>query len=194
MDLSLHTLWRAVGAPDTNLFHSDGVSLPHARSGNIRWRGHKYFNAVFANEAVEGCEPFLIFWTGERKVVSCIRICLLRRRVEGRKVGHSSLEIDWRRGILLVVSHRETLLGKQIEALDSAGDLHLQRRHGILRLSERSLQEGAKALLLLLLELLLKLVMLQLKLLLQVIELLLRLLLLLLLLKELLHLDVNRAG
>jgi hypothetical protein len=88
----------------------------------------------------------------------------------------------------LVVFHREALLRKQIEALGSTGQLHLERRHGILRRSERSRQVGTKALLLLL-ELLLELIVLQLKLLLQIIT-----LLLLLLLEELLHLNVNGTG
>ncbi len=85
----------------------------------------------------------------------------------------------------LVVFHREALLRKQIEALGSTGQLHLERRHGILRRSERSRQVGTKALLLLL-ELLLELIVLQLKLLLQIIT--------LLLLEELLHLNVNGTG
>jgi hypothetical protein len=84
INLSYHALRRAVGAPDTNLIHSDGVSLPHAWSGNIFGSGHKDFNTVFADEAMEGCKPFIIFRTGEREVVGRIRIQWLGRRVEGR--------------------------------------------------------------------------------------------------------------
>jgi hypothetical protein len=82
IDLSLHPLRRAVGTPDSNLVHRDGISLPHAWSGNICRSGHEDFNAVFADEAMEGCEPFIIFRTGERKVIGCIRIRLLGRRGE----------------------------------------------------------------------------------------------------------------
>jgi hypothetical protein len=132
IDLSLHALRRAVGAPDANLVHRDGAALPHARGGNISWSGYKHFNTVLADEAMKGREPFIVVWAGERKVVGCVGIQLLGRRVEGRKVGNSRLEVDWRSpsttlSTLLVVSHRKTLLRKQIEALDGARHLHLKR-------------------------------------------------------------------
>lgn len=84
IDHSYHTLWRAVWTPDTNLIHSDGVTLSHAWSGDVLLRGHKDFDAIFADEAMERCKPFLIIVHGKGEVVRCIGIRLLGRRVEGR--------------------------------------------------------------------------------------------------------------
>mmetsp|Transcript_21492 Transcript_21492/g.44978 ORF Transcript_21492/g.44978 Transcript_21492/m.44978 type:complete len:298 (-) Transcript_21492:785-1678(-) len=67
--LVLRPFGAAVRASNADLVYGDGIALAHAGSGDVLGRGDEYFDAVAADEAVEGREPLLVFGHGEGEVV-----------------------------------------------------------------------------------------------------------------------------